>query len=101
VKAALRVGIRMRDKNNPGLHFYAPSADARLRAAALRARERGVEWSRIDEVLVEERDDVETVSELLDQLEPERREEVTDDSPISPSLDEKREAWMRLNRVFK
>jgi hypothetical protein len=99
-----RFGIRPfveSDSEGSGLRFYAPSADARLRAAVLRAHACGVEWSRIDEVLVEERDDVETVADLLDQLEPERHEEATDDPPTSPSLDEKREAWLRLNRGFK
>jgi hypothetical protein len=44
----------MRDRNKPGLRFYAPSPDAQLRDAVLRAHERGVEWSRIEQVLKDE-----------------------------------------------
>jgi hypothetical protein len=95
----------MRDKSKPGLRFYAPSAEAQVREAMLRAHERGVEWNQINELLIEHREDAEraeTVPDLLDQLEPEQiREDEIDESATSPSLDDKREAWMRLNRAFK
>jgi hypothetical protein len=92
----------MPDKNKPGLRFYAPSAGAQVREAMLRAHERGVEWSRINEVLAEDHEDgeAEAVPDLLDRLEPEEQED-TDEVVTSPSLDEKRKAWLQLNRVFK
>src|ERR1700758_970494 len=70
-KAAWRVGIVMRDRNKPGLRFYAPSADAQLREAMSRAHERGVEWRRIDEVLKdeEERGAADAI-QLIDELKP-------------------------------
>ncbi len=77
-------------------------ADRRIRATIERALARGVEWSRINEALKGGDDaETETVSSVIDQLTPETPEEETDDSATSPSLHEKREAWQRLNRVFK
>jgi hypothetical protein len=91
----------MQDKNKPGLRFYAPSADAQLREAVLCAHECGVEWSRIDEVLKDNAaDGPEEAIRLLDELKPTPPDDF-DEMPTTPSLDEKREAWMRLNRAFK
>jgi hypothetical protein len=91
----------MRDRNKPGLRFYAPSADAQLRATVLRAHERGVEWSRIEEILKDNTaDGPEEAIRLLDELKPTPPDDF-DEMPTTPSLDEKREAWMRLNRVFR
>jgi hypothetical protein len=91
----------MRDRNKPGLRFYAPSADAQIRAAVLRAHERGVEWSRIDEVLKDNAADrPEEAIRLLDELKPTPPDDF-DEMPTTLSLDQKREAWTRLNRAFK
>jgi hypothetical protein len=90
----------MQARNKPGLRFYAPSPDAQLRDAVLRAHERGVEWNWINKVLGEGREDAEAVQDLLDRLEPDEQEDVGEPS-TAPSLDEKRKAWQRLNRVFK
>ena len=94
----------MRDKNKPGLRFYTPSAGAQLRAAMSRAHERGVEWSRIEEILKDKegREAAEAIR-LLDGLKalPTSPDDYIDDVPAAPSLDEKREAWMRLNQTFK
>ena len=76
-------------------------ADIRTRASIARALARGLAWSRINEVLAEDREDAGAVPDLLNQLEPERHDEASDESATSPSLDEKRDAWLRLNRVFK
>ena len=93
----------MRDKNKPGLRFYTPSAGAQLRAAMSRAHERGVEWSRINVALNNAGDDApDEAIRLLDELKPlPTPPDDIDELPASPSLDEKREAWTRLNRAFK
>jgi hypothetical protein len=93
----------MQDKNKPGLRFYAPSADAQLRAAISRAHERGVEWQRIEGVLKDEegREAAESIR-LIDGLKPLLSSpDDIDEMPTSPSLDKKHEAWTRLNRAFK
>jgi hypothetical protein len=91
----------MRDKNK--LNFYIPCAGAQIREAMLRAHERGVEWSRINVALNNAGDDApDEAIRLLDELKPlPTPPDDIDEMPTSPSLDEKHEAWMRLNRAFK
>ena len=93
----------MQDRNKPGLCFYTPSVGAQIREAMLRAHERGVEWSRINVALNNAGDDAPDVAiRLLDELKPlPTSPDEYDEMPASPSLDEKREAWTRLNRAFK
>jgi hypothetical protein len=91
----------MRDKNNPGLRFFAPSAAARLRAAMSRAHERGVSWHQVDRILKDNAEDgPEEAIRLLHGLKPLASDDI-EEEPASPSLDERRAAWMRLNRVFR
>ncbi len=67
-----------------------------------RAHERGVSWERIEEVLKDGEAGAEEAILLIDALKPlPTAPDDTDEVPTSPSLEEKREAWLRLNRVFK
>jgi len=92
----------MQDKNKPGLRFYAPSAEAQLRDAMLRAHERGVSWQRVEEVLKDAAaDGLDEAIRMIDGLKPLPTSDDIDEMPTSPSLDEKREAWMQLSRAFK
>ena len=96
--------IRMRAKSSGGndrsLRFYQPSAQ--LRAAMSRAHERGVSWQRVEEILKDGEDGPEDAIRLLDGLKPlATLPDDIDEMPTSPSLDEKREAWRKLNDAFK
>ncbi len=98
--------IRMRATNNGGndrtLRFYQPSFGAQLRAAMSRAHERGVEWQRVEEILKDGEDGPEDAIRQIDELKPlSTSPDDMDEMPTSPSLDQKREAWMVLNRAFK
>jgi hypothetical protein len=69
----------------------------------LRAHERGVSWQRVEEVFKDAAaDGLDEAIRMLDGLKPlPTSSDYVDEMPTSPSLDEKREAWMRLNRAFK
>jgi hypothetical protein len=69
----------------------------------LRAHERGVSWQRVEEVLKDAAaDGLDEAILMLDGLKPlPTSSDDIDEMPTSPSLDEKREAWMLLSRAFK
>ena len=71
----------------------------------LAAYERGVSWQRVQEVLKDhtEADGPNEAIQALDGLKPEpvSTNNDGDEAGSSPSLDENREAWCRLNRAFK
>jgi hypothetical protein len=76
----------MQDKNKTGLRFYAPSPDAMLRDAVLRAHERGISWQRVEQVLKDVGEvGPEEAIRLLDELRPlPTSSDDIDEMPSSP-----------------
>ena len=94
----------MQGRNNrpEALHFYRSSADAELRAAMTRAYERGVSREQVREVLNSDENDTTDIVSRLDQLKPLPASVFVEEERSSgPSLEEKRAAWRRLNKLFR
>ena len=100
---------RMRARNSNGVeingvHFYRQSDESRIREAMLRASERGVLWEQVKEVLNDSADEHSADETILrlDGLKPLPSDAYAEiDEPASPSLEQKRDAWKRLNQSFQ